>query len=74
MIDAKAGLGAKRFLADYFGFDIRLLRICGIKMNKDGCYRVIQFKVNAPALNEPAEYISAYHEEMEDWELIRLPQ
>ena len=66
-------LGAKRFLAEYFGFDITLLHIHGIKQDKEEDFRVIQFSVNAPALDEPAVYIAAWREDLAGWELIRLP-
>ena len=71
--EQKMILGATRFLSDYFGFIETMIKINGIKQDKRGCIRVIQFTVHAPALDEPAVYIAAWREDMNDWELIRIP-
>ena len=66
-------LGAKRFLGDYFGFDMRFLTIHGLKQDKEGNFLMIQFSVNAPALDEPHVYVAAWRRDLSDWELILLP-
>lgn len=67
-------LGAKRFLSDYFGFMITAIHLHGIKQDKAGHFRLIQFAVHAPALDKPAEYMAFWREDLRDWELRRLTE
>ena len=73
MRDYQLILGAKRFLSDYFGFQITLLQIMGIKQDRNGDFCVIQFLVQAPALDAPPCYLAILRDDLNDWELKRLP-